>query len=196
MFKVPKNLKETQTFKNFHERKEFLAFACRHARQVFNRDLDFKTKLFLQNSLEQGKIFNSLAGGRYILRPSKRVPIPIPAIEKMNSNPNPNPTFRKNESQSQSQKFSSSIPIPILKFSEFNPNPKNLSKSQTILKNRSQSQKFGICSGIPWDWDPSADPWLRPLTIKSTFWETVSLNRLHILPFIKNLEIHKFKKKF
>ena len=144
MFKVPKNLKETQTFKNFHERKEFLAFACRHARQVFNRDLDFKTKLFLQNSLEQGKIFNSLAGGRYILRPSKRVPIPIPAIEKMNSNPNPNPTFRKNE----------------------------------------------------WDWDPSADAWLRPLTIKSTFWETVSLNRLHILPFIKNLEIQKLKKKF
>ena len=52
-------------------------------------------------------------------------------------NPNPNPTFRKNESQSQSQsqKFSNSIPIPIPKFSEFNPNPKNSTKSQTIPRN-------------------------------------------------------------
>ena len=48
-----------------------------------------------------------------------------------NPNPNPIPSFRQNESQS--QKFSNLIPIPI--FSEFNPNPKKTTKSQTIPSN-------------------------------------------------------------
>ena len=45
-----------------------------------------------------------------------------------------------------------------------NPDPK-------ILKNRSQPQlkKFGIGSGIPLDWDPSADPWACPLILTEFF---------------------------
>ena len=50
-----------------------------------------------------------------------------------NPNPNPTPSFRQNESQS--QKFSNLIPIPIPIFSEFNPNPKKTTKSQTIPSN-------------------------------------------------------------